>query len=52
MVLTAKDIQQSVTAYAYICVEDKWYFYNAETMVIFNDLYEANYPQAAVTYGW
>lgn len=47
-----EDIEQGVTAYAYICVEDKWYFYNAETTVNFKDLYEANYNQAAYIYGW
>lgn len=47
-----EDIREGVTAYAYICVGDKWYFYNTETTVIFKDLYEANYKQAAKAYGW
>ena len=44
--------EEGFTAYAYICVGDKWYFYNAETTVVFKDLYEANYPKAAEEYGW
>lgn len=50
--IPVKDVGQSVTAYAYICVEDKWYFYNAETTTVFKDLYDANYLQAAKVYGW
>ena len=50
--IPVKDVEQGVTAYAYICVEDKWYFYNAETTTVFKDLYEANYSQAAKAYGW
>lgn len=50
--IPVKDTPQGVTAYAYICVEDKWYFYNAETTINFKDLYNANYPQAAYIYGW
>ena len=50
--ISMDDIQDSVTAYAYICVEDKWYFYNAETTTVFKDLYDANYPKAAKAYGW
>lgn len=50
--IPVKDTSQGVTAYAYICVEDKWYFYNAETTVNFKELYDANYLQAAYIYGW
>ena len=46
------DVNQGFIAYAYICVEDKWYFYDTETTVIFKDLYEANYLKAAAAYGW
>lgn len=50
--IPAADVEKGVTAYAYICVEDKWYFYNAETTVNFKELYEANYFKAAEEYGW
>lgn len=47
-----KDVEQSVTAYAYICVNDKWYFFDAEVTADFNQLYSKNYPLAAESYGW
>ena len=47
-----KDVGESVTAYAYICVDNKWYFFDAEVTADFNQLYSKNYPLAAEKYGW
>lgn len=46
------DIEKGITAYAYICVENKWYFCSAETTTAFKELYDKCYPQAAAAYGW
>lgn len=47
-----KDVGESVTAYAYICINDEWYFFDAEVTADFNQLYSKNYPLAAEAYGW
>ena len=47
-----EDVDKGFIAYAYICVEDKWYFYKAETTTYFKGLYDTWYPQAADAYGW
>ena len=46
------DIYENLTAFAYICVDDKWYFFDAEVTAEFNQLYSTYYPQAAEKYGW
>lgn len=47
-----ENVGESVTAYAYICVNDEWYFFDAEVTADFNQLYSKNYPLAAEAYGW
>lgn len=47
-----KDVDQSVTAFAYICVNDEWYFFDAEVIADFNELHTKCYPLAAEAYGW
>ena len=47
-----KDVGESVTAYAYICANDEWYFFDAEVTADFNSLHSTYYPQAAEKYGW
>lgn len=47
-----KDVGESVTAYAYICINDCWYFFDAEVTADFNSLHSTYYPQAAEKYGW
>ncbi len=47
-----KDVNQSVTAYAYICINDYWYFFDAEVTADFNELHTKCYPLAAEAYGW
>lgn len=47
-----KDVEESVTAYAYICINDSWYFFDTKVTADFNQLYSKNYPLAAELYGW
>lgn len=46
------DMQENLTAFAYICVNDTWYFFDAEVTANFNSLHSTYYPQAAKKYGW
>ena len=47
-----EDVKESVTAYAYICVNDKWYFFDAEVTADFNELHTKYYPLMAQKCGW
>ena len=46
------DKNYTLTAYAYICVNRKWYFSEAPMNADFNSLYSAYYPKACEKYGW
>ena len=50
--VTEEEIDNGLTVYAYICVEDIWYFYPIEMSTEFGDLYDVYYPKAAEQYGW
>ncbi len=50
--IPSKDANQSITAYAYICVNGYWYFFDPEMTTDFGWLYDTYYPQAAEKYGW
>lgn len=45
-------IQDTVRTYAYICVNDTWYFLDSEIVVDFNEIYSKYYPIAAKEYNW
>ena len=47
-----EDMKENLTAFAYISVDDKWYFFDAEVTANFNSLHSTYYPQAAEKYGW
>lgn len=44
--------EQSLTAYAYICAGENWYFFESPAEADFASLYSVNYPLAAEKYGW
>ncbi len=46
------DTNYTLTAYAYICVNGKWYFVTVPTNADFNSLYSQYYPLACEKYGW
>lgn len=46
------DKDYTLTAYAYICVNGKWYFSEAPMNADFNNLYTTYYPIACEKYGW
>ena len=46
------DKDYTLTAYAYICVNGKWYFSEAPMNADFNSLYSTYYPKACEKYGW
>ena len=50
--IPAMDKNCTLTAYAYICVNGKWYFSEAPMNADFNSLYETYYPVACEKYGW
>ena len=50
--IPVEDMNENITAYAYICVDDKWYFFDKEVTADFNDLHTKYYPVAAERYGW
>lgn len=50
--IPVEDMKENLTTYAYICVDDKWYFFDAEVTADFNSLHSTYYPQAAEKYGW
>lgn len=45
-------LDYGLTTYAYICVEDTWYFFPIEVTAEFSELYGKYYPMAADAYGW
>lgn len=47
-----EDMKENLTTYAYICVNDRWFFFDAEVTADFNSLHSTYYPQAAEKYGW
>lgn len=47
-----QDIYENLTAFAYICVNDTWYFFETEVTADFNELHSKYYPVAAEQYGW
>ncbi len=47
-----EDVDNGLTAYAYICVEDVWYFFPVEVTAEFAEMYNTYYPIAAEQYGW
>ncbi len=46
------ELDNGLTAYAYVCVEDIWYFFPVEVTAEFGELYSKYYPVAAEQYGW
>ena len=50
--IPVEDMKENLTAFAYICVDDKWYFFDAEVTADFKDLHTKYYPVAAEKYGW
>ncbi len=46
------DLSMGIHSYAYICVNDIWYFFPTITTTQFNELYSTYYPLAAEKYGW
>ena len=47
-----EELDNGLTAYAYICVDDTWYFFPVEVTVEFSEMYSTYYPIAAEQYGW
>ena len=47
-----EELDNGLTAYAYICVEDTWYFFPVEVTAEFGEMYNTYYPIAAEQYGW
>lgn len=47
-----EDVNENLTAFAYICVDNTWYFFDTEVTADFNLLHTTYYPQAAEKYGW
>ena len=50
--VTEEDIDNGLTTYAYICIEDTWYFFPVEVTAEFSELFGKYYPLAAEKYGW
>ncbi len=50
--IPAADKSQSISAYAYICVNGYWYFFEPQMTTDFEWLYDTYYPQAVEKYGW
>ncbi len=46
------ELDNGLTAYAYICIEDTWYFFPVEVTAEFGEMYNTYYPIAAEEYGW
>ncbi len=46
------ELDNGLTAYAYICVDDVWYFFPVEVTAEFGEMYNTYYPIAAEQYGW
>ena len=47
-----EDVDNGLTAYAYICVDNTWYFFPVEVTAEFGEMYSTYYPIAAEQYGW
>ena len=47
-----EELDNGLTAYAYICIEDTWYFFPVEVTAEFGEMYNTYYPIAAEEYGW
>lgn len=50
--ITEEDIDNGLTTYAYICVENTWYFFPVEVTAEFSELFGNYYSLAAEKYGW
>ncbi len=50
--ITENELDNGLTVYAYICVEDTWYFFPVEATAEFGELYDTYYEMAAERYGW
>lgn len=50
--IPVEDMNENLTAFAYICVDDKWYFFDTEITADFSNLHTRYYPVAAEKYGW
>ena len=46
------ELDNGLIAYAYICLDDTWYFFPVEVTAEFGELYNTYYPIAAEQYGW
>ncbi len=47
-----EELDNGLTAYAYICVDGTWYFFPVEVTAEFAEMYSTYYPIAAEQYGW
>lgn len=47
-----EELDNGLIAYAYICLDDIWYFFPVEVTAEFGELYSTYYPIAAEQYGW
>ncbi len=47
-----EELDNGLIAYAYICLDDTWYFFPVEVTAEFGELYNTYYPIAAEQYGW
>ena len=50
--ITEDELDNGLTVYAYICVEDTWYFFPIEMTTEFGEIYDTYYVMAAEQYGW
>lgn len=50
--ISENDLSNGLINYAYVCVNDIWYFFPIETTTEFEDLYDTYYPLAVEQYGW
>ena len=47
-----EELDNGLTAYAYICIDNVWYFFPVEVTAEFSEMYNTYYPVAAEQYGW
>ena len=47
-----EELDNGLIAYAYICLDDTWYFFPVEVTAEFGEMYSTYYPIAAEQYGW
>lgn len=50
--ITEEYLANGITTYAYICIEETWYFFPVEVSAEFSELFGKYYPLAAEQYGW